>query len=569
MARVMVIDTSGNLLHYLVNRLSKSPAVDACQRAPRLNNAYVNLLAMQDIDIVVYCPRLCGPHDMTPDLAEAEKVVEECARASVAKVVLLSSAAVYGASPRNPGFISESQFASYHGQNRIGERWIALEALAAQYLGGASPTRLTILRPASVPLRGGKDYFSQLLQGGLTITLPLHDPSIQLLHPDDLAQAVCCAVERSAGGVYNVAPDGVIPLRVALRLAGSTRVPIARGLQRLSRRVLSALGAAHGIDQLEYIRFSWTISNKKIKQELGFIPERSSAEALTDLGTLEASQSDGRKRQTSNQTTGLATFDDFGMDTRYIDRRVRTVFKLLHDYYWRIEVQGIEQVPRVGRAVLAGNHRGFMPFDGVMAFHHIVREVGRYPRVLIHPTLLKIPVPFDFAKLGGIKVSRENADYVLQRDELLIIYPEGIEGAFRFYREAYRLGKFGRDEYVKAALRNRAPIVPFVTVGSAEIFPIFGKIDWRWWKEYTWWPFIPITPTFPLLPLPLPTKWHTQFLPPLHIEQQYPPEAAGDAATVRAISQEVRGRMQDAIDGMLTRRKAIFFGSIFHGETGQ
>jgi 1-acyl-sn-glycerol-3-phosphate acyltransferase len=285
-----------------------------------------------------------------------------------------------------------------------------------------------------------------------------------------------------------------------------------------------------------------------------------------DLLTSEASQSDGRKRQTWNQTTGLGTFDDFGMDTRYIERCMRTVFKFLHDYYWRIEVQGIEHVPRVGRAVLTGIHRGFMPFDGVMDFHVIAREVGRYPRFLIHPTLLKIPVPFDFAKLGGIKVSRENADYVLQRDELLAIFPEGIEGAFRFYREAYRLGKFGRDEYVKAALRNSAPIVPFVTVGSAEIFPIFGKIEWRWWKQYTLWPFIPITPTFPL-PLPLPTKWHTQFLPPLHIEQQYPPEAARDAATVRAISQNVRSRMQEAIDGMLKRRKSIFFGSLFHGET--
>jgi 1-acyl-sn-glycerol-3-phosphate acyltransferase/nucleoside-diphosphate-sugar epimerase len=567
MARVMVIDTSDNLLPYLANRLSKSSVVDACQRAPALHGGYANLLAMQDIDIVVYCPRLCSPYDITPDLVEAETVLAECARTSIAKVVLLSSAAVYGASPRNPGFISESQFASYHGQNRIGERWIALEALAAQYLGGGPHTRLTILRPASVPLRGGHDYFSQLWRGGLTITLPLHDPSIQLLHPDDLAHAVCCAVERGAGGVYNVAPDGVIPLRVALRMAGSTRVPIARGIQRLYRRVLFALGAAHGIDQLEYIRYSWTISNKKIKQELGFVPERSSAEALMDVLASEVSPSAGRKRQTWKQTTDLATFDDFGMDTRYIDRRVRTVFKFLHDYYWRIEVHGIEHVPRVGRAVLTGMHRGFMPFDGVMAFHHIVRAVGRYPRFLIHPTLLKIPVPFDFAKLGGIKVSRENADYVLQRDELLAIFPEGIEGAFRYYREVYRLGKFGRDEYVKAALRNSAPIVPFVTVGSAEIFPIFGKIEWHWWKQYTLWPFIPITPTFPLLPLPLPTKWHTQFLPPLHIEQQYPPEAARDAATVRVISQDVRSRMQEAIDEMLKRRKSIFFSSLFHGET--
>ena len=40
-----------------------------------------------------------------------------------------------------------------------------------------------------------------------------------------------------------------------------------------------------------------------------------------------------------------------------------------------------------------------------------------------------------------------------------------------------------------------------------------------------------------------------------------------DAATVRAISRDVRSRMQEAIDGMLKRRKSIFFGSLFHGET--
>src|SRR5262245_11740854 len=121
MARVMVIDTRGTLLHYLANRLSKSPMVDACQRAPGLTDGYANLLAMQDIDLVVYCPRLCSSYDMTPDLAEAETVFAECASASIAKVVVLSNATVYGASPRNPGFIAESQFASYRGQNRIGE----------------------------------------------------------------------------------------------------------------------------------------------------------------------------------------------------------------------------------------------------------------------------------------------------------------------------------------------------------------------------------------------------------------------------------------------------------------
>src|SRR5205823_8984587 len=141
-------------------------------------------------------------------------------------------------------------------------------------------------------------------------------------------------------------------------------------------------------------------------------------------------------------------------------------------------------------------------------------------------------------------------------------YPEGIHGAFTHYKDAYKLHAFGRDAFVKLALRHRAPIVPFVTLGSAEIFPILGKIKSRRWTRYTDWPCIPITPTFPLAPLPLPSKWHTQFLPPISTES-YSPDAAENRKVVSEISREVRKRMQEAIDDMLARRRSIFFGSIF------
>ena len=186
---------------------------------------------------------------------------------------------------------------------------------------------------------------------------------------------------------------------------------------------------------------------------------------------------------------------------------------------------------------------------------------------MIHPTLVKFPFLFNFmTKLGGIIACQENADYVLERDEIVGIFPEGIHGAFALYKDAYRLGKLGRDEFVKIALRNQAPIIPFVTVGSAEIFPIFKKIEWRWWKRYSEWPCLPLTPTFPFLPLPLPSKWHTQFLTPIHVENLYSRSAAEDPATVRAISREVKSEMEVAIQRMLGRRKSIFYGSVFEQE---
>jgi 1-acyl-sn-glycerol-3-phosphate acyltransferase len=220
--------------------------------------------------------------------------------------------------------------------------------------------------------------------------------------------------------------------------------------------------------------------------------------------------------------------------------------------------------------VLTGVHRGFQPWDGVMALYLLSRELGRYPRFLVHPCLLKFPfLANSMTKLGGIVACRENADRILGAGGMVGMFPEGINGAFAMYRDAYKLRRFGRDEFVKMALRNRAPIVPFATVGSAEIYPILGKVNWAWLNRLTEWPFLPITPTFPLLPVPLPSKWHTQFLEPLHVEQAYGPEAAADPEVVRAVSREVRTRLEAALAGMLARRRSIFFGSVFEGRAAR
>jgi 1-acyl-sn-glycerol-3-phosphate acyltransferase/nucleoside-diphosphate-sugar epimerase len=567
LARVIVIDDRETAVELIVKNLRDSAAVEFCMRAPQkedgfgghLSGSLATMLKDHDIDTVVYAPPPGRYRRRSVDLEDAESVFQQCARARIKKFVLLSSAMIYGASPHNPGFISEAHVIPRSDKKRISKDWLDLEALAAAYMGELSGTNieLNILRSCAVLAPGSDDYFSELFRKTLAFVLPGHDPTIQLLSPIDLAGVVSAVVANRAGGVFNVAPDGVITLRAALRLSEASRLPIARTIQRMARR----LGLAHPIEQLDYIRYSWTISNRKAKRELKWIPCRSSVEALRDFRIAEAGH------VTSHQLPSLE-FDDYGMDKRYIELYGRRMFKFLHDYYWRVEVKDVHYVPRSGRAVLVGVHRGFMPWDAVMALHLIVRDVGRYVRFLIHPGLIKFPCLFNFhTKLGGIIACQENADFVLKHDEIVGIFPEGIKGAFLHYRDAYKLTKFGRDEFVKIALRHRAPIVPFVTVGSAEIFPILKKVNWAWWKRNTEWPTFPITPTWPFVgAIPLPSKWHTQFLEPLHVEDRYPPEAADDAEVVSAISQEVRRRMEQAIGEMLRRRQSIFFGSIFEEE---
>lgn len=251
-----------------------------------------------------------------------------------------------------------------------------------------------------------------------------------------------------------------------------------------------------------------------------------------------------------------------GQDRAYIDKLGQGLFRFLHDRWWRHEWRGLESVPRQGRGVLVGVHRGFQPWDGVMILHLLARELGRYPRFLIHPSLLQPRSLGRFmTRLGGVVASQPNARQILEDDSLLGIFPEGIRGAFTLYRDAYHLGPFGRDHFVKIALRHRAPVVPFVTVGSAEIFPILGAIRSRRFRRWAGWPFFPLTPTLGLVPLP--SKWHTRFLEPRHWELEYPPEAADDPKLVRRLGAEVRGHMQQTLTSMHRQRPGIFHGSLF------
>jgi nucleoside-diphosphate-sugar epimerase/1-acyl-sn-glycerol-3-phosphate acyltransferase len=503
---------------------------------------------LRGLDVVAY---FAADASSIPDGDAAPSIWSACIRAGLKGVVLVSSAAAYGARPENPGLMNETRTIPRRG-NPIGLAWRLLERGATQQFQH-SRLVLTILRPVATMSPGSKDRLTRLLSSRIAFTVPGHDPTVQLLSVSDLADAICLAIERNAGGIFNIAPDEPITLRAAIGVLGGIRIPIPYSARRGWTSVVRR-GRVDETSALDYIRYSWTVSNTKAKRQLGFIPKRTSAEAVAELGNIRPAESDVRHR-----------FDPFGLDERYIARVGRTVLGFLRKYYWRIEVAGLEHLPSSGKAVIVGMHRGFMPLDGVMTLHVIARGTGRIPRFLIHPGVgLRFPFLSNFmTKLGGMIACCENAAYVLDREEILAIYPEGIRGAFTMYRSAYRAGPSWRADFVEMALRHQAPIIPFVTVGSAEIFPILGRIDWRWWKRYTSWPFFPITPTFPLIPLPLPSKWHMQFLPPLHVERSNPPEAADDATVVARISETVKQQIEEAAHRMLQRRRSIFFGSVF------
>jgi 1-acyl-sn-glycerol-3-phosphate acyltransferase len=255
--------------------------------------------------------------------------------------------------------------------------------------------------------------------------------------------------------------------------------------------------------------------------------------------------------------------DDFGLDPTY-ESRVAPLFAALYRRWFRVTVRGIARVPAEGRAMIVANHGGALPWDGLMVrtalrLEHPGRRESRW---LAEDFVYHMPFLGAFVtRVGAVRACPENAQRLLEQDELLTVFPEGIKGIGKLFRHRYQLQRFGRGGYVKLAIRTGTRIIPAGIVGSEEAYPLLLKSGRL--AKLAGLPFLPITPTFPWLgPLglfPYPTRWFIDFGEPLDLSG-YSPEDAGDHELVARLNQELSAAVQRLIDRRLTRRRSIWLG---------
>jgi len=255
------------------------------------------------------------------------------------------------------------------------------------------------------------------------------------------------------------------------------------------------------------------------------------------------------------------TVDDFGFDAQWTESFI-TVFKSLYRDYWRVETVGVEHVPPTGRALLVANHAGVLPWDGTMIKTAVYTEHShpRHVRALVASQFMGMPVMSWFLRRTGQAVGHpDDTRRLLERDELVLVFPEGTRGTGKSFRDRYRLRRFGRGGFVATAIRARAPIIPVSVVGSEEIYPMVG--DLRPVARLLGLPYFPVTPFWPWLgPLgmiPLPSKWRMQFHAPIDVSELSFKDA-DDQHQVMALADEVRDTIQRGIYDNLKLRRGVF-----------
>ncbi len=304
-------------------------------------------------------------------------------------------------------------------------------------------------------------------------------------------------------------------------------------------------------------RLGTALSRPALPQAEGRL--RAAFKALTDRVVAISSDLTGDDLETKiadalplpNNETGV---DPFGADQDTL-RMSAALLVHLHRYWFRTEVEGIDQVPD-GRVLLVSNHAGQIPLDGVVIATSMILDKGkpRFVRSMVERFVSTLPfMSVWFPRVGQVLGTPENARRLLESDEPLLVFPEGVRGISKTFDERYKLAPFGQG-FMRLALETKSPIVPVAVIGSEEQYPSVAKLQGL--AKALGMPAVPIIPQlFVGMLMPLPTKYRIHFGEPIYV--------SGDPDDEDAVIDEKVWRVQATVQSMLNRglkeRKAIFW----------
>ena len=226
---------------------------------------------VEGVDCVVHL--LAGDHDALATRESGpstglQDLLGALSKAGVDRLVLLSSAMVYGAWPNNPVPLTEESPLRPDASFGFARQLAQVEEAADAWRCEDRSRQVAVLRPVLSMAADNESSVVRALAAGMGHRFAEEDAPGQFLHLDDLAQAVEIAVREHLDGVFNVAPDGWVSAERVRALAGQglrLRVPdrisdlIANLSWRFQRGPLPP-----GL--VPYVRHPWLVSNDRIKQ---------------------------------------------------------------------------------------------------------------------------------------------------------------------------------------------------------------------------------------------------------------------------------------------------------------
>ncbi len=257
-------------------------------------------VAAQRSEIVVHLASIVTPGrdssralEYAVDVDGSRHVLQACVQQGVQHLLVSSSGAAYGYHADNPAWLDENDRLRGNESFAYAHHKRLVEELLADYRSRHPQLRQTVLRIGTILGERVDNQITALFEKPRLIALRGSDSPFVFIWDEDVVGAFLQAIASGRAGCFNVAGDGALGLREIARLLGKRTRELPPGLLRAALWLGSRLGLSrYGPEQLDFLRYRPVLSNRRLKEELGYTPSRSSRQALLDF--IAARQQQGR-----------------------------------------------------------------------------------------------------------------------------------------------------------------------------------------------------------------------------------------------------------------------------------
>lgn len=261
-------------------------------RADIRNPVIAKVIAGEDVDTVVHLsviatPGTAGGRSSMKELnvIGTMQLLAACQRAAgLRRLVVRSSTAAYGASPRDPAMFTEEMAPKRMPRSGFAKDVVEVEGYVRGFARRRPDIEVTMLRGANTVGPSASSPMAQYFRLPVVPTILGFDARLQFLHEDDLLAALRHATLAGVHGTFNLAGDGILMLSQAIRKLGKPSVPLppfAAG--QVGAVFRHSRVADFSPEQMAYLTYGRGVDTTRMRRVLGFEPKHTTASAFDDL----------------------------------------------------------------------------------------------------------------------------------------------------------------------------------------------------------------------------------------------------------------------------------------------
>ena len=246
------------------------------------------VLLEHSVDCVVHLASIVTPpkgstreFEWSVDVGGTRAVLDACVEAGVRRVVVTSSGAAYGYHADNPEWIGEDT--PLRGNESFAYSWHKrlVEEMLAGYRSRHPALEQVIFRVGTILGASVNNQITALFERRRILVLRGCASPFVFINDRDVVNCLVRAIDSTATGTFNVAGDGVLPLREIAALLGKHTVEVPPSLLRAALAALHPLGLTrYGPEQLDFLRYRPVLDNSRLKQVFGYTPAMTTREAF-------------------------------------------------------------------------------------------------------------------------------------------------------------------------------------------------------------------------------------------------------------------------------------------------